>query len=190
MAPYVRFFARIFILWHIFAPKMKTRQQSNKPISLTKKYGSTAIGRRFWLITAITLAAATAIFLCLVGPVAEPDFWAAKNLVNLGANLILFTLVVSTTISPIGYIWHIFLSSVEAAVAVTEESVAPQLPPQLFSPWLSAIFSPHSLLGLMASVKNTAQSVEQTVCKRQPLLRSANKAPFGLFLQAVPLLAP
>lgn len=169
---------------------MKTRQQSTKPISLTKKYRSTAIGRRFWLISAITLAVGTAIFLCLVGPVAEPDFWAAKNLVNLGANLTLFTLVISTTISPIGYFWHIFLSSVEAAVAVTKESVASQLPPQLFSPWLSAIFSPHSLLGLTASVKHKAQSAEQTVCKRQPRLRSANKAPFGLFLQAVPLLAP
>ena len=169
---------------------MKTGKQTNKRTSLTERYRSTTIGRRSVLLMTAIVGAATLIFLFLVGPVAEPDFWQIEKLVSVGANYILFTCLVAAALSPIGYSWHIFLSGVEAAIRLSRVTMTALPPPQAYFSWLPTNFSPNNPSLSLARVNHQTLAIANNFCKRHPRLRSTNKAPFGLFMQAVSFFAP
>ncbi len=182
--------ASSFILWHIFAPMMKTGKRSPNQHSLTRQYRSTASGRRFHRFVTAVVALATLIFLLVMGPVAEPDFWQLESLVRLGANFIFYTAILHPALSPVGYIGHILLSSIEAAVALSRDKAATLPPPQAYFSGLPERFSPNNASLSLASVNHQAHIIAHLSRKQHPRLRSTNKAPFGLFMQAVSLLAP
>jgi hypothetical protein len=136
------------------------------------------------------VALATLFFLMVVGPVAEPGFWQLESLVALGTNFIVFTAAIHTALSPVGYIWHILLCSVEAAAALFRDKAASLPPIQAYFSGLPERFSSYSNIISLADVNHRAQSISLFSRKHHPRLRSTNKAPFSLFMQAVSLLAP
>ncbi len=136
------------------------------------------------------VALATFFFLMVVGPVAEPGFWQLENLVGLWANFILYTALIHTALSPVGYIGHILFSSVEAAAELSRDKAASLPPPQAYFSGLPERFSSYSNIISLADVNHRAQSISLFSRKHHPRLRSTNKAPFSLFMQAVSLLAP
>ena len=168
-------------------------QKTRVPFSLTTTYQSSFFGRKVTCLLAIVLTLATAIFVSLMGSVVEPDFWQPVQLVNLAANLILFSFVSYVVTAPLGYSWHFFLSSVDAAVFLYAYQVSNK-----YVPWLiSQIKERRSLIlqklfQIESSVctKSLAQAVQNSLTRRQPQQRSKNKAPILLFQQASLLLAP
>lgn len=169
--------------------KHTQKPATNRP-SLTTQYRSTVTGRRIHRMMTTAAALATLIFLMVVGPVAEPGFWQLKSLIALGANFIIFTAAIHTALSPLGYIGHILLSSVEAAVALSRGKATSLPPPQAYFSGLPDRFTPHHAVISLASVNHQAHSISLSLRKHHPRLRSTNKAPFSLFMQAVSLLAP
>ena len=125
-----------------------------------------------------------------MGPVAEPGFWQIESLVALWANFIVYIAFIHTAFSPIGYMGHILLSSVEAAAALFRDKATSLPPVKAYFSGLPKRFFLHSQIISLACVKHRAHSIAHSSRKQHPRLRSTNKAPFGLFMQAASLLAP
>ena len=169
---------------------MKPLKQSPRQNSLTQQYRSIGTGRHVHRLLTTVVALATLLFLLIVGPVAEPDFWQLESVVRLGANLIFFTALIHTSLLPIGYIWHILLSSVEAAVVLSQQKAASLPPLRAYFSRMPTCFSPGPDILTLADAKHQARTLSHLWRKQHPRLCSTNKAPFGLFMQAVSLLAP
>ena len=169
---------------------MKTCKQSPRQNSLTQQHRSIGTGRHVHRLLTTVVALATLLFLLIVGPVAEPDFWQLESVVRLGANLIFFTALIHTSLLPIGYIWHILLSSVEAAVVLSQQKAASLPPLRAYFSRMPTCFSPGPDILTLADAKHQARTLSHLWRKQHPRLCSTNKAPFGLFMQAVSLLAP
>lgn len=168
------------------------KQTKRTSSSLTKTYQSSPLGRKATLLLATAFTLATAIFISLMGPLAEPDFWQPASLVDHAANLIMLFFVSYGALMPLGYSWHFFLSSVDAAVALSAHQITHQ-----HLPWLtrcmrelrSSIFQ-RAIQAEPARAKRQAQAVQTLNHRRQPQQRSKSKAPILLFQQAALLLAP
>ncbi|MCB8924004.1 MAG: hypothetical protein H6652_00085 [Ardenticatenaceae bacterium] len=169
---------------------MKTCKQSPRQNSLTQQHRSIGTGQYVHRLLTAVVALATLLFLMIIGPVTEPDFWQLESVVRLGANLIFYTALVHTSLLPIGYIWHILLSSVEAAVSLSRQKAASLPPLRAYFSRMPTCFSPSSDILSLAAAKHQAYSLSHPWRRQHPRLRSTNKAPFGLFMQAVSLLAP
>lgn len=169
---------------------MKPLKQSPRQNSLTQQYRSIGTGQHVHRLLTAVVALATLLFIMIVGPVAEPNFWQLESVVRLGANLIFYTALIHTSLLPIGYIWHILLSSVEAAVSLSRQKAASLPPLRAYFSKLPTFFSPGPDILFLADAKHQAHALSHLWRKQHPRLRSTNKAPFGLFMQAVSLLAP
>ncbi len=168
------------------------KQTIRTSFSLTKIYQSSPFGRKATLLLATTFTVAAAVFVCLMGPLTEPDFWQPAPLVDHAANLIMLFFVSYAALLPLGYSWHFFLSSVDAAVALSAHQITHQ-----HLPWLicrmrelrSSIFQ-RAIQAEPTRAKRQAQAVQTLNFRRQPQQRSKSKAPILLFQQAALLLAP
>lgn len=170
------------------------KQTTRTSSSLTKAYQSSPFGRKATLLLAISFTLAAAIFISLVGPLAEPDFWQPVPLVDHIANLMFLFFVSYATLLPLGYSWHFFLSSVDAAVALSAHQITHQHLPWLISRMKelrSSIFQRAvQAESLSARAKRQAHAVQTLNLRRRLQQRSKSKAPILLFQQAPLLLAP
>lgn len=162
--------------------------------SLTKAYQSSPFGRRATLLLALTFTLASAIFVSLVGPLAEPDFWQPVPLVDHIANLMFLFFVSYAALLPLGYSWHFFLSSVDAAVALSAHQITHQHLPWLISRMkelrASVFRRAVQTEFLSARAKRQTEAVQALNRRRRLQQRSKSKAPILLFQQAPLLLAP
>ncbi len=170
------------------------KQTTRTSSSLIRAYQSSPFGRKATLLLAISFTLAAAIFVSLVGPLTEPDFWQPVPLVDHIANLILLFFVSYGALLPLGYSWHFFLSSVDAAVALSAHQITHQHLPWLISRMKelrSSIFQRAvQAESLSTSVKRQAEAVQALNRRRWLQQRSKSKAPILLFQQAPLLLAP
>ncbi|MFQ5419425.1 MAG: hypothetical protein ACE5EY_03575 [Anaerolineae bacterium] len=172
-----------------------TQKRRERPIQkLSTRYGSLTVGGRLTLLLTGSLTVATAIFLCMMGPLAKPDFWQPVQLVDLVANLIMFSTASLVVLSPIGYSWHFFLSSVDAAVSLTIRQLNYPLLPYLANliTHLQAAFTRHlpAQRLLSACVTSQTRAIQAQLHEQLPQLRTKSKAPMLLFQQASLLSAP
>jgi hypothetical protein len=171
-------------------------RKSDKPSLLTTKYASLSWGKKATLFLAGILTLAALIFVTLVGSLTQPDFWQPVSLVNFAANLIVFFFASLVGLIPLGYGWHIFLSSVEAAVFLNGQPVKRQPIPVSWQfsvcITLHRLFSrgPWCLVAQLAWIGSLLLSILREINKRQPQQRPKSKAPFLLFQQAPLLSAP
>ncbi len=170
------------------------KQTTSTSPSLTNFYQSSTFGRRTTRLLAIGITIATAIFVSLMGSLVEPDFWQPVQLVDLVANLILFFFISYVAVTPLGYIWHFFLSSVDAAVSLSASQITNR-----YVPWLIDRIGELRLVvfrrsyqakALSERAKSLAQVVQTILSRRQPQQRSKSKAPIFLFQQATLLSSP
>lgn len=162
--------------------------------SLTKTYHSSSFGQKITRLLTIAFTVATAIFVSLMGSLVEPDFWQPVQLVDLVSNLILFSFISYVGLTPLGYSWHFFLSSVDAAVFLSAYQITNRHVPWLISRTrelrLFIFQKTAQAKSLSARAKSLAQATLQTISRRNPQQRSKSKAPILLFQQAALLLAP
>ena len=173
---------------------MFTKHRERPIQKLTTRYGSDAVGRQLTLLLTGCLTLATLIFLCLMGPLAEPDFWHPMQIVNLMANLIMFAAFSLIVLAPVGYCWHLLLAGVDAAVSLMTQHAG-----QLLLPRLAAVFVEQGQaiarcllerILLPASIKSLVRTLQAATRNRLSQQRPKSKAPIFLFQQAPLLFAP
>lgn len=166
-----------------------------RPIQkLTIRYGSSVVGRQLTLLLTGCLTLATLIFLCLMGPLAEPDFWHPVQVVDHLANLIVFAGASLIALAPLGYCWHILLASVDAAVSLMSQHAGHSLLPRLAAVFvdLGRAFA-RCLLErtlLPASIESLVRALLAAIRNRLSQQRPKSKAPIFLFQQAPLFFAP
>jgi hypothetical protein len=174
--------------------KIAMNQMIRTSSSLTVAYQSSSFGRKVTLLLSLAFTFAAAVFVALMGSLMEPDFWQPVSLANFAVKLILFYFISYVAMTPLGYIWHFFLSSVDAAVALSAYQITNKHVLGLVSS-LKALRLPlpWELLptdSRSARAKSLAQAVQNILSRRRPQQRSKSKAPILLFQQASLFLAP
>ena len=181
------------ILWHIIYPDGHETQRTPYP-ETHDPLRFLAVGRQLTLLLTGCLTLATLIFVCLMGPLAEPDFWHPVQIVNLMANLIMFAAVNLIILAPLGYGWHLLLAGVDAAVSHMTQHAGHSLLPRLAAVFveLGQAFA-RCLLErtlLPASIESLVRALQAAIRNRLSQQRPKSKAPIFLFQQAPLFLAP
>lgn len=141
----------------------------------------------FWVsLVALSVATGLSCQMVLGDFVKDAAFWDVRNLVSLGAEIIMLCAILFGACAPIGYSWFFLFGTVEVATKLIVAHIGrcPKVPPT------HLLVQSSESQREVAAVKTTLVRLCAAIQARQPQRRSAGKGPILLFQQAPLLVAP